>query len=445
MPIFLTNTLSKNKEEFIPLDPLHIKMYVCGPTVYDRPHLGNARSAVVFDVLYRLLKEVYPKVTYVRNITDVDDKIIAAAEAGNEDIGTLTKRITDYYHEDIEAISCLPPTIEPKATTHIAEMISMIESLIEQGFAYAEKGHVLFNIESFKGYGKLSNRSVEEMIAGARVEIAPFKKHPADFVLWKPAKQNEYHTSFESPWGRGRPGWHIECSAMSRKHLGKVFDIHGGGIDLTFPHHENEIAQSVCANNTQEFARYWVHNGFLTINGEKMSKSLNNFKTVREALSEGVEGAVLRYFYLSTHYRKPLDFTQKAIDDAKKAVERFRNTLHKLSKENLEQTAPLEVLKDLKDDLNTPLSLARLHNYADQYFKGDEIKAIYLLKNAELLGLNCLKNNEIINQEIIKLAEERMEAKKQKNWTLADMLRVEIEKQGYAIKDTKEGYEISKI
>ncbi|AIF81965.1 cysteinyl-tRNA ligase [endosymbiont of Acanthamoeba sp. UWC8] len=445
MSIFLTNTLTKAKEEFIPIDPLHIKMYVCGPTVYDRPHLGNARSAVVFDTLYRLLKKVYPKVTFVRNITDVDDKIITASELNKEDISSLTTRITDYYHEDIAAISCLPPTIEPRATAHIQEMIEMIESLIKQGFAYPVEGHVLFNIESFEGYGKLSRRSVEEMIAGARVEVAPFKKHPADFVLWKPAKENEYHASFESPWGRGRPGWHIECSAMSKKHLGNTFDIHGGGIDLTFPHHENEIAQSVCANNSAEFARYWVHNGFLTVDGEKMSKSLNNFKTVREALSEGIEGTVLRYFYLTTHYRKPQDFTQKAIDDAKKAIERFRNVLSKFNKEDLASTANLEVIEDLKDDLNTPAALARLHGYADQFFKGNETMALHLYRNAEFLGLNLLKDIETIPAEIIKLANNRMQAKAEKNWQLADSLRGEIESKGYTIKDTKGTFEISKL
>jgi cysteinyl-tRNA synthetase len=444
MSIVLTNSLTHKKELFVPVDANHVRMYVCGPTVYDRPHIGNARSAVVFDILYRLLRYQYAKVTYVRNITDVDDKIINAAEVNGEEIATLTERMTKCYHDDVGAIFCLPPTVEPRATKHITEMINMIELLIEKGHAYVVEGHVLFHIESYQDYGNLARRSLDEMIVGARVEVSPFKKHPADFVLWKPAKANELKASFASPWGKGRPGWHIECSAMSKKHLGDVFDIHGGGADLTFPHHENEIAQSNCANEYKGFAKFWVHNGFLTVDGEKMSKSLGNFKTVKEILDQGIEGAVLRYFYLTTHYRKPLDYTDKALDDAKKAIERFRNATHKIKTELLKQQAELIVIKDLKDDLNTPHALSRLHSIADDYFKGDESQALALVHNAEFLGINFLKTEEKIDPIIVRLADERVIAKNEKNWSLADKLRSEIEDKGYKLKDTKDGYELNK-
>jgi cysteinyl-tRNA synthetase len=433
MKVFLHNSLTRQKEEFIPIDKNNVRMYVCGPTVYDRPHLGNARSAVVYDVMYRLLKAVYPKVTYARNITDVDDKIINASKESGKRISEITTTMTEYYHQDMAALSCLSPSVEPRATTHIQEMIDMIQDLISKGHAYEAEKHVLFSVESFKEYGKLARRSVEDMIAGARVEVAPYKKNPADFVLWKPADDN----GFPSPWGIGRPGWHIECSAMSKKHLGSEFDIHGGGADLMFPHHENEVAQSECANG-HKFARYWVHNGFLTVGGEKMSKSLGNFKTVREVLEEGVEGVVIRYLYLTTHYKKPLDFNDKAIEDSKKAIERFRLALKTPStKANI----PSEILEALADDMNTPLALARLHEYANAAIKGNGEYAGKLLSGCELLGLDLSEISKTIPAEIIKLAEERVAAKKAKNWALADELRNKISSLGYTVKDTKDGFE----
>ncbi len=433
MKIYLHNSLARQKEEFIPIDKANVRMYVCGPTVYDRPHLGNARSAVVYDVLFRLLKAVYPQVTYARNITDVDDKIINASKETGKPINEITTTMTQYYHADIAALNCLPPTVEPRATTHIQEMILMIQDLIEKKHAYEAEGHVLFSVESFKEYGKLARRSVEDMIAGARVEVAPYKKNPADFVLWKPADDN----GFASPWGMGRPGWHIECSAMSKKHLGAEFDIHGGGADLMFPHHENEVAQSECAND-HKFARYWVHNGFLTVNGEKMSKSLGNFKTVREVLDEGVEGVVIRYVYLTTHYKKPLDYSDKAIEDAKKSIERFRLALKNSSSEKANSA---EILEALADDINTPLALAKLHEYANAAIKGDVAAVAELAAGAELLGLNLTTASKEIPAEVIKLAEERVAAKKAKNWALADELRNKISALGYTVKDTKDGFE----
>jgi cysteinyl-tRNA synthetase len=433
MKVFLHNSLTRQKEEFIPIDKNNVRMYVCGPTVYDRPHLGNARSAVVYDVMYRLLTAVYPNVTYARNITDVDDKIINASKESGKPISEITTTMTEYYHQDIAALSCLSPSVEPRATTHIQEMIDMIQDLISKGHAYEAEKHVLFSVESFKEYGKLARRSVEDMIAGARVEVAPYKKNPADFVLWKPADDN----GFPSPWGIGRPGWHIECSAMSKKHLGSEFDIHGGGADLMFPHHENEVAQSECANG-HKFARYWVHNGFLTVGGEKMSKSLGNFKTVREVLEEGVEGVVIRYLYLTTHYKKPLDFNDKAIEDSKKAIERFRFALKTPStKANVSS----EVLEALADDMNTPLALARLHEYANAAIKGSAEDVGKLLAGCELLGLDLSEISKTIPAEIIKLAEERVAAKKARNWALADELRNRLSSLGYTVKDTKDGFE----
>ncbi|HYD31592.1 MAG TPA: cysteine--tRNA ligase, partial [Azospirillaceae bacterium] len=309
MPLDLYNTLTRKKERFEPLEKGKVGLYVCGPTVYDWAHLGNARPVVVFDVLYRLLKRVYASpdwtVTYVRNITDVDDKIIAASQASGEPIESITARTTQAYHEDMAALNALSPDIEPRATHHISRMIAMIERLVAAGHAYEAEGHVLFNVPSMAEYGQLSRRNRDELIAGARVEVAPYKRDPADFVLWKPSTPDQ--PGWDSPWGRGRPGWHIECSAMSEQHLGQTFDIHGGGLDLVFPHHENEIAQSRCAHGGAPLARFWVHNGFLSVNGEKMSKSLGNFFTVRELLDEA-PGEALRLTLLSAHYRQPLDF-----------------------------------------------------------------------------------------------------------------------------------------
>jgi cysteinyl-tRNA synthetase len=434
--LFLTNSLTRKKEEFHPINRDHIKMYACGPTVYDRPHLGNARAAMVYDLLYRVLKENYPKVTYISNITDVDDKIIAAAHANKEKISHLTLRMEELYHQDMRALNCLPPDREPRATEHIEEMIAMISDLIAKGHAYEAQNHVLFSVSSFPDYGLLSRRSRDEMIAGARVEVAPYKKDPADFVLWKPAPQDELDSSFASPWGRGRPGWHIECSAMCKAHLGSDFDIHGGGADLMFPHHENEIAQSYCANGQGHFARYWVHNGFLTVNGEKMSKSLGNFKTINDVLQEGIAPEVIRYFYLTTHYRKPLDYNQKSLQDAKKSLEKFSALT--LGCEMLKSD---EIMQALNDDLNTPLALAKMHEYASQASKGDKDAARHLLWSCHFLGIKFSKKS--IPQEVVRLAEERLQARAEKDWAKSDELRDKILALGYDIKDVKDGYEIN--
>lgn len=439
--LFLTNTLTRRKEEFIPIDPAHVTMYACGPTVYDRAHLGNARAAVIYDLLFRLLKHLYKNASYVRNITDVDDKIIHAAIANKENISDLTKRITAYYHEDMEALNCLNPTQEPRATEYIREMVAMIEDLLSKNHAYIAEGHVLFAIDSFKEYGLLSGRSTEEMIAGARVEIAPYKKNPADFVLWKPAPYEEVNFAFESPWGLGRPGWHIECSTMSKSCYGNKFDIHGGGIDLMFPHHENEIAQSYCCNGYGNFANYWVHNGFLTVEGEKMSKSLGNFKTVHDALKEGHDPMAIRYFFLTTHYRKPLDFNKKALEDSKKAIEKFKliKDLHVSEVKSLDHYC-IDFLEALADDMNTPIAIAKLHEYASAILSGKNDCKLAFLFGLKTLGLQILPNVSIEVPEYVKaLLILRNSAKGLKNWSQADALREQIKKSGYIIIDNKDG------
>ncbi len=321
--ITLYNTRTRTKEAFVPIDPANVRMYVCGPTVYDRAHIGNARPVVVFDTLFRLLRHTYGEshVTYVRNITDVEDKINARAAESGRSIKDITDETTRWYHEDMAAIGALPPTSEPRATAYIAEMVAMIAALIARGHAYAAEGHVLFAVASYPDYGKFSNRSLDEMQAGARVEVAPYKRDPMDFVLWKPSPEGT--PGWDSPWGRGRPGWHIECSAMSEALLGTSFDIHGGGIDLMFPHHENEIAQSVCAHPGSTFANVWMHNGFLNVEGEKMSKSLGNFFTVRDLLDRGIRGEVIRFVLLSTHYRQPMDWTGRKANQARATLERW--------------------------------------------------------------------------------------------------------------------------
>ena len=331
MTIQLHNSRTRAKEPFRPLDPSDVRMYVCGPTVYDRAHIGNARPAVVFDVLYRLLRHQYgpEHVTYVRNFTDVDDKIIARAQetqAPGETLEAATRRITDetigWYHADMHALGALRPTHEPRCTEFIPQMVEMIRALVERGVAYEAEGHVLFEVAKWPRYGELSGRSVDDMIAGARVEVAPYKRSPMDFVLWKPSTPEQ--PGWPSPWGRGRPGWHIECSAMAEALLGREFDIHGGGIDLAFPHHENELAQSCCVYGTERMAQIWMHNGFLQVEGEKMSKSLGNFFTVRDLLDRGIPGEVIRFVLLSTHYRQPMDWTERKVDEAERALRRWR-------------------------------------------------------------------------------------------------------------------------
>ena len=445
MKIFLTNTITGSKEEFAPIDKNNIKMYVCGPTVYDRPHIGNARSSVVFDILFRLLKYSYPQVTYVRNITDVDDKIINSANQNNESTEILTARIIDYFHDDLKDLNCLLPTYEPKATENISEMIDMIERLIELGYAYVKEGHVYFDVNSYNNYGKLSKRRLDEQDIGARIEISSLKKNPLDFVLWKPKKQHE-KMFFASPWGDGRPGWHIECSVMSKKYLGNNFDIHGGGVDLVFPHHENEIAQSICESKDNKFANYWVHNGFLTVNSEKMSKSLKNFITVKELLDKGIDGSVLRYFYLTANYRKPLDFNEKALFNSKKSINKFQKCIKKfkIKFDELPGNLPKEFLKYISDDLNTPLVLSFMHKLANQALDGNESSANDVYNCCRFLGLDIKQKEEEIQitQEVIDLAEKRKQLKIDKKWQEADKIRIEIEKLGYKVIDTKDGYKI---
>lgn len=438
----LTNTLSGHKEVFKPLDANNVKMYVCGPTVYDRAHLGNARSAVVYDVLFRVLSAYFPKVIYVRNITDVDDKIIEKSIATRQPIEQITSEMTAFYHQDLAALNCLPPTHEPRATKHLPQMVSMIEKLIAGGFAYESAGHVLFAPAKFEKYGALSKRSHDEMMAGARIEVAEFKKDPADFVLWKPYKNGEEPASFPSPWGLGRPGWHIECSAMSHEYLGPDFDIHGGGADLTFPHHENEIAQSMCAHEHSTYAQFWVHNGFLTVEGEKMSKSLGNFYTVDEVLKQGVEGGVLRYLYLTTHYRKPFDYSAKAVHDAKKAIAKFRAFV---GEEVIVDYKPSElpIFKFLLDDLNTSMALAYMHDLASEPDKNDA-KKIELAQSVDFLGLNL--SAQSIPESIMFLAERRHLARQNKDWVGSDKLRKELLEHGYAVEDSTNGkYKVVKV
>jgi cysteinyl-tRNA synthetase len=365
------DTMTRAKVAFEPLDPGNLRFYVCGPTVYDLAHIGNARPVVVFDVLFRLLRHLYgpDHVTYARNITDVDDKIIQAAEASGEAIDAITTRTTEAFHADMAALGALEPTIEPRATGHIPQMIAMIETLIANRHAYVADGHVLFSVPSMPSYGRLSRHSLEELVAGARVEVAPYKNAATDFVLWKPSSEDQ--PGWDSPWGRGRPGWHLECSAMSAEHLGHEFDIHGGGQDLIFPHHENEIAQSRCAHPEAGFARHWMHNGYVVVEGEKMSKSLGNFFTVRQLLEEGWPGEVIRLTLLSAHYRQPLDFTREKLKEAKVRLDRLYGALRRAT--DIEAVAPPnagDLLRGFEeamcDDLNTPLALKHLHGRANQ-------------------------------------------------------------------------------
>ena len=375
MDIHLYNTATRRKELFAPLDPENVRMYVCGPTVYDRAHLGNARPVLVFDILYRLLKTQYPRVTYVRNFTDVDDKINARAAESGRSIGEITAETSQWFLDDMGAIGALEPDHMPRATAYIGEMVEMIAGLIEGGFAYANEGHVLFRVREYARYGALSGRSVDDMIAGARVEVAPYKEDPMDFVLWKPS--DDQTPGWDSPWGRGRPGWHIECSAMAKALLGDRFDIHGGGNDLMFPHHENEIAQSCCANGTEQMANVWMHNEMLQVEGKKMSKSLGNFFTVRDLLEQGVPGEVIRFVMLSTHYRKPMDWTEKKRAEAEATLRKWYGQVEGTS----EGPAPEAVVQALADDLNTPQAIVEMHQLAQ---KSD---ASALLASLRLLGL----------------------------------------------------------
>ncbi|KLN59268.1 cysteinyl-tRNA synthetase [Kiloniella spongiae] len=455
MTIKVHNTLAREKQDFEPIDPKNVRMYVCGPTVYDLAHVGNARPVVVFDTFARLLRYVYgaEHVTYVRNITDVEDKIIDASLKSGEPIESITKRTTQAYHDDMAALGALPPDIEPRATDHIQEMIDMTAKLIEKGHAYEAEGHVLFSVQSMADYGELSRRNRDDMIAGARVEVAPYKKDPADFVLWKPS--NDEQPGWESPWGKGRPGWHIECSAMSRVHLGETFDLHGGGLDLTFPHHENEIAQSKCCNE-KPYVRYWMHNGYVVVNGEKMSKSLGNFFTVRQLLDEGLNGEALRLTLLSGHYRQPLDITREKVAEFKTQLDRFYGAIQSVEKidASTEEVSD-SFLEALKDDLNTPLALSVLHDITTQLNKTTDDrkknrKVIAQLKGQLLAGgklLGILQQDPEVwfkgdgddSQDIEALIAERIEAKKSKDFGRADAIRDELAAQGIELLDSPSG------
>jgi len=461
MPLKLYNTLSREREIFTPLDANNVRLYVCGPTVYDLAHIGNARPLIVFDVLYRLLREKYgaQNVKYVRNITDVDDKINARAAERGVSIRELTEETNRIFQEDAAALGCLPPDVQPRATEHIAEMIAIIEKLIANGHAYAADGHVLFDVPSMPDYGQLSHRPLDDMIAGARVEVAPYKKGEMDFVLWKPSKDNE--PGWGSPWGRGRPGWHIECSAMSEKHLGEVFDIHGGGIDLVFPHHENEIAQTRCAFGHDVMANIWMHNGFLQVEGEKMSKSLGNFITIHDLLytekfgGKTWKGEVLRLAMLRSHYRQPIDWTVKALEEAEKTLSRWYGILRAqgvTAQSAAEAPLRQSFVEALLDDLNIPRGMAELHAIAGKAepskTQTGRAEAEKLARAAGLLGL--LQEDPAIWEHkgpngvdvdaaaVQKLVSDRLEARKARNFAESDRLRDVLAEMGVKLKDGKD-------
>ena len=451
MTLKLYNTRTRQKDDFRPLDSKSVRMYVCGPTVYDFAHIGNARPLIVFDVLFRLLRHLYgpDHVIYARNITDVDDKINARAAQEGIPIRELTERTAAQFHADAAAIGCLPPSIEPRATEHIAEMVSLIERLIARGHAYAAEGHVLFDVASDPNYGSLARRSLDEMRAGARVEVAPYKRDPMDFVLWKPSIGTE--PGWESPWGFGRPGWHLECSAMSEKHLGEVFDIHGGGIDLVFPHHENEVAQSTCAHGTKLMANIWMHNGHLQVEGAKMSKSLGNFITIHNLLDNwcgyGWPGEALRFNMLRTHYRQPLDWTYDNLDETHKTLWDWYGPLENVTPAS---AAPQAVLDALHDDLNTPAMIAELHRLfqAKQFpellasltllgFSGKRHSLARTAKAAGSAAGDASVDGQGSTAGIQRLIDDRLAARKAKNWKEADRIRDELAKLRVNLKDVK--------
>jgi cysteinyl-tRNA synthetase len=433
------NTLTREKSVFTALDKKHVRIYVCGPTVYQRIHVGNARPVVVFDVLVRLLRHHYPKVTYVRNITDVDDRINNRALEIQVEREVLTNSTTEAFHEDCVALKSLAPDVEPRATEHIPQMIDMITKLIEKGHAYEAEGHVLFDVSSMKDYGKLSRHSQDELLAGARVEVAPFKKNPGDFVLWKPSVEPQ--PGWESPWGYGRPGWHIECSAMSKKYLGEEFDIHAGGLDLIFPHHENEIAQSRCAHGSNIMAQFWMHNGYVTVDSEKMSKSLGNFSTVADMLKH-YPGEAIRYALLAAHYRAPLDFSLEGIEGAKTALDGLYRAVEDVTDGGKPDQA---VLDALGDDLNTPKALALLHDLARKANRGDGEAGGRLKASAALLGLlqdtphDWFKGDAGDDAAILTLIKAREEAKANKDFVEADRIRDELAASGIVLEDTSKG------
>jgi cysteinyl-tRNA synthetase len=447
MELKLYDTLTREKRAFVPFDRNNVRMYVCGPTVYDFAHIGNARPVIVFDVLFRLLRHLYgpEHVTYVRNITDVDDKINARAAERGVPIQTVTEETYANFKQDVEALGCLPPTVEPRATEHIAAMKELIERLVQNGCAYVAEDHVLFNVSAMPDYGKLSKRPLDEMIAGARVEVAPYKREPTDFVLWKPSKPGE--PAWDSPCGiktPGRPGWHIECSAMAWKHLGETFDIHGGGIDLVFPHHENEIAQSRCAFHTKVMANYWMHNGFLQVEGEKMSKSLGNFFTIRDLLADW-PGEVLRLNMLRTHYRQPIDWTIKGLEESWKTLDDWYATTADAEGEAVSGS----VLQALSDDLNTPQLIAALHELralaqGDDHLMRDELAASlrflgFLREPAAQWAARRQMSANIDASKVEALIDARAAARKAKNFAESDRIRDELAAMGVVVKDSKDG------
>ena len=447
MELKLYDTLTRDKRVFTPIDPARVRMYVCGPTVYDFAHIGNARPVIVFDVLFRLLRHIYGEkhVTYVRNITDVDDKINARAAERGVSIRDLTEETYKNFTADVAALGCLPPTIEPRATEHIDEMKTLIDRLVKSGNAYVAEDNVLFHVPSMKDYGKLSNRPLDEMIAGARVEVAPYKKDPQDFVLWKPSKPGE--PAWASPAGiktPGRPGWHIECSAMSWKHLGETFDIHGGGIDLVFPHHENEIAQSRCAFHTPVMANYWMHNGFLQVEGEKMSKSLGNFVTIHELLKDW-PGEVVRFTMLQTQYRQPINWTVSGLRESQKNLDNWVA----LTADAAPGYLCADALGALSDDLNTPKAFAALHELRAEAVKGAKPAAASLKASAQLLGLLQVSASDwasfrpasvtIDEGKVANLIDARNAARKAKNFAESDRIRDELAAMGVVLKDSKDG------
>ncbi len=446
MSLRLTNTLTRTKEAFRPIDPNHVRFYVCGPTVWDYAHIGNARPVVVFDVLYRLLRHRYPRVTYVRNITDIDDKILNRAKETGEAIEAITEPLARIYNEDMAALGALDPDVTPRATAHVPQMVALIERLIERGHAYEAEGHVLFNVPSMPNYGRLSRRNRDELIAGARVDVAPYKKDPADFVLWKPSVADQ--PGWDSPWGRGRPGWHIECSAMAAEHLGEVFDIHGGGVDLIFPHHENEIAQSTCGHGTDVMANIWMHNGFLLVEGEKMSKSLGNYYTVHDLLEE-FPGEALRLSLLSAHYHQPTDFTKDGVRAAKARLDRWYEALRRL-----EDVEPADVDDDplaqefhaaLDDDLNTPLALSVIDRVVTEVFDGGDparLKGLLHLMGGIVGHLEATPESWFQGEtdasdaaEIETLIADRQAARTARDFARADEIRDKLAARGIVLED----------
>ncbi len=435
--IYLHNSMTRKKERFVPIDPKDVRMYLCGPTVYDRAHLGNARNVIMFDVLFRLLRHIYGEkaVNYVRNFTDVDDKINDRARQSGRSIAEITQETSQWYLEDMGALGNLEPTHMPRATQYITQMVSMIENLIERGHAYDAEGHVLFSVKSYEKYGALSGRSVEDMIAGARVEVAPYKRDPMDFVLWKPSEDET--PGWESPWGRGRPGWHIECSAMAKDLLGESFDIHGGGNDLLFPHHENEIAQSHCAHPEAHFARYWLHNEMLQVEGKKMSKSLGNFFTVRDLLDEGYAGEVIRFVFLSTHYGKPMDWTETKARDAEDTLRKWRKLCDGVRPSQVSQLA----LESIADDLNTAGAIAELHALASRG-EADKLKA-----TAGVLGLledhmGAWATSVDLSLWETKLTKAREKAMESKDFAQVDRLKSDLIAAGIDVRMSKSKVEL---